>query len=71
MVYLKNKLMEMIKMQYTKSKMEKLVKNHKELSDKLKQVMKEHDLEKSFALKAIYHSDVKDGGIYQRDYQEL
>lgn len=58
-------------MQYTKSKMEKLVKNHKELSVKLKQVMKEHDLEKSFALKALYHSEVKDGGIYQRNYQEL
>ena len=58
-------------MQYSKPKMEKLVKNDAELTKKLKQVMKEHDLEKSFALKALYHSDVKDGGRYQRDYQEL
>jgi hypothetical protein len=51
--------------------MEQLVKNDAELMKKLKQIMKEHDLEKSFALKALYHSDVKDGGKYQRDYQEL
>lgn len=58
-------------MQYTKSKMEKLVKNSPELSARLKKVMKELDLEKNFALKALYHSEVKDGGIHQRDYQEL
>jgi hypothetical protein len=58
-------------MQYSKPKMEQLVKNDKDLTKKLRQVMKEHDLEKSFALKALYHSDVKDGGKYQRDYQEL
>ena len=58
-------------MQYSKPKMEQLVKNDAELTKKLKQVMKEHDLEKGFALKALYHSDVKDGGRYQRDYQEL
>ncbi|MFC5590041.1 hypothetical protein ACFPRA_14130 [Sporosarcina soli] len=58
-------------MQYSKPKMEQLVKNDAELMKKLKQIMKEHDLEKSFALKALYHSDVKDGGKYQRDYQEL
>ena len=58
-------------MQYSKPKMEQLVKNDTELTKKLKQIMKEHDLEKSFALKALYHSDVKDGGRYQRDYQEL
>lgn len=58
-------------MQYSKPKMEQLVKNDAELMKKMKQIMKEHDLEKSFALKALYHSDVKDGGKYQRDYQEL
>lgn len=58
-------------MQYSKPKMEQLVKNDQDLTKKLKQIMKEHDLEKSFALKALYHSDVKDGGKYQRDYQEL
>ena len=58
-------------MQYTKSKMEKLVKNNPELSERLKKVMKELDLEKSYALKALYHSEVKDGGLLQREYQEL
>ncbi len=58
-------------MQYSKPKMEQLVKNDAELMKKMKQIMKEHGLEKSFALKALYHSDVKDGGKYQRDYQEL
>lgn len=58
-------------MQYTKSKMEKLVKNSPELSARLKKVMEEMDLEKSFALKALYHSEVKDGGVHQHAYQEL
>ena len=40
-------------MQYSKSKMEELVKYSPELSKRLKEVMKEHDLEKSFALKAL------------------
>jgi len=51
--------------------MEKLVKNSPELAERLKKIMQEHDLEKSFALKALYHSEVKDGGLHQRDYQEL
>ena len=42
-------------MQYSKSKMELLVKNNAELTQRLKQIMKEHELEKSFALKALYH----------------
>ena len=51
--------------------MAELVKHSDELSRKLKEIMKEHDLEKSFALKALYHAEVKDGGRYQRDYQDL
>lgn len=51
--------------------MEELVKFSPDLAKRLKEVMKEHDLEKSFALKALYHSEVKDGGKYQRDYQDL
>ncbi len=58
-------------MQYSKPKMEQLVKNDTELKKQLNQIMKEHDLEKSFALKALYHSVVKDGGRHQKDYQEL
>ncbi|MCG7345882.1 hypothetical protein MHZ92_17355 [Sporosarcina sp. ACRSL] len=58
-------------MQYSKSKMEQLVKNNVELTKRLKQIMKEHELEKSFALKALYHSEVKESGRFMKDYQEL
>lgn len=58
-------------MKYSVSKMEKLVKNSPKLEARLKKVMKEHDLDKNYALKALYHAEVKDGGRHQRDYQEL
>ncbi|MGJ9458705.1 hypothetical protein [Oceanobacillus sp. CF4.6] len=58
-------------MKYTKSQMKKLVSNNEELQKRLKQLMEEHDLEKSFALKALYHSEVAAGGKYQTAYQEL
>ena len=58
-------------MQYSKSKMELLVKNNAELTKRLKQIMKEHELEKSFALKALYHSEVTESGRFMKDYQEL
>ncbi|EGQ26364.1 hypothetical protein ABZ756_10765 [Mammaliicoccus sciuri] len=58
-------------MQYSQTKMVKLVKQSPELNRQLKAIMKEHELEKSFALKALYHAEVKDGGTYQRDYQEI
>ncbi|MFC4024387.1 hypothetical protein ACFOUV_11330 [Oceanobacillus longus] len=58
-------------MKYMKSQMKKLVSNNEELQKRLKQMMEEHDLEKSFALKALYHSEVAAGGKYQKAYQEL
>lgn len=58
-------------MKYSIAKMERLVKLHPELKARLQNIMKELELEKSYALKALYHSEVKDGGFYQRDYQEL
>ena len=58
-------------MKYSRTKMEKLVKNDPELSKRLKQIIAELDLEKSFALKALYHADVKDGGTHQSNYQDL
>ncbi|MDW0113160.1 MULTISPECIES: hypothetical protein [Sporosarcina] len=58
-------------MQYSKPKMEMLVKNTPELTQRLKQIMKEHDLEKSFALKALYHAEVKESGRFMKDYQQL
>ena len=58
-------------MKYLKSQMKQLLKDNPELQKSLKVLMKEHDLEKSFALKALYHSEVADGGRYQLAYQAL
>jgi hypothetical protein len=51
--------------------MKQLVKDNKDLQIRLKQLINEHDLEKTFALKALYHSEVAEGGRYQLDYQAL
>lgn len=51
--------------------MKKLVKDNKELQRHLRELMEEHELEKNFALKALYHSEVADGGKYQSAYQAL
>ena len=58
-------------MKYFKSQMKQLVKENKELQQHLKELINEHDLEKNFALKALYHSEVADGGRYQTAYQAL
>lgn len=58
-------------MKYVKSQMKQLVKDNKELQIRLKETMKEHDLEKKFALKALYHSEVADGGKFQSAYKAL
>jgi hypothetical protein len=58
-------------MRYIQSQMKKLVKDNKELQLRLRELMDEHELEKSFALKALYHSEVADGGKYQLAYQAL
>jgi len=58
-------------MKYTKSKMEQLVSDHQELKKRLKTLMKDMDLEKNYALKALYHAEVTDNGPYQKDYQDL
>jgi hypothetical protein len=47
------------------------MKDEKELQDRLKRLMDEQGLERSFALKALYHSEVADGGKYQAKYQAL
>lgn len=57
-------------MKFVKSKMVQLVKENEELKIRLKSIMKEHELEKSLALKAMYHSDVVEGK-FQGKYQEL
>lgn len=51
--------------------MKQLVKENRELQIQLKDLMQEHELEKNFALKALYHSEVADGGKYQMAYQAL
>ena len=38
------------------------VSHNKELQEKLKQITKEHDLEKNYTHKALYHSEVTSGG---------
>ncbi|KAB2330770.1 hypothetical protein F7731_19415 [Cytobacillus depressus] len=58
-------------MRYMKSQMKQLIKNNKELQKGLKELMEKHELEKNFALKALYHSEVADGGKYQLAYQAL
>ncbi len=58
-------------MKYIQTQMNKLVKENKELQKELKDLMKEHNLEKGFALKALYHSRVAAGGKYQSAYQAL
>lgn len=58
-------------MKYLKSQMKQLIKDNKELQNRLKELMVEHDLEKNFALKALYHSEVAEGGKYQLAYQAL
>ncbi len=60
-----------IRMKFTKSKMERLVSDNPELKKQLKTLMKDMDLEKNFALKALYHSQVTDNGPYQSAYQDL
>lgn len=51
--------------------MEKLIKAYPELGDRMREVMADLELEKSYALKALYHSEVKDDGPYRKDYQEI
>ena len=58
-------------MKFYKSQMKQLINENKELQKRLNELMKEHDLEKNFALKALYHSEVAEGGKYQLAYQAL
>ena len=58
-------------MKFVKSQMKQLIKNNPELQTRLSSMIKEHDLEKNFALKALYHSEVAEGGKYQLAYQAL
>jgi len=58
-------------MKYFKSQMKQLVKENHELQKRLNELINEHELEKNLALKALYHSEVVDGGKYQSAYQAL
>ena len=51
--------------------MKKLIKDNQDLQIRLKDLMDEHDLEKSSAIRALYHSEVAAGGKYQSAYQAL
>lgn len=63
--------MRKLPMKYFKTQMKQLVKENKDLQKHLKELINEHELEKNFALKALYHSEVADGGKYQAAYQAL
>ncbi|HWL25767.1 MAG TPA: hypothetical protein VNR38_18800 [Ureibacillus sp.] len=58
-------------MKYNKTAMTKLINQHRELHDELKQIKKEMGLEKNLAIKALYHSAVADSGRYMKEYQEI
>ncbi|BCB03616.1 hypothetical protein [Bacillus sp. KH172YL63] len=58
-------------MKYMKSQMKRLIKDNKELQNRLKELMDDMNLERTFALKALYHSEVAEGGKYQAAYQAL
>ncbi|WP_226669866.1 hypothetical protein [Metabacillus litoralis] len=58
-------------MKYLKSQMRQLIKDNQELQTKLNKLRDEHNLEKNFALKALYHAEVAEGGKYQLAYQAL
>ena len=58
-------------MKYLKSQMQQLIKENKELHTRFKELKAEYGLEKNNALKALYHSEVADGGNYQVAYQAL
>ncbi|WP_280770810.1 hypothetical protein [Salipaludibacillus daqingensis] len=58
-------------MRYVKSQMKQLIKENEALQKQLKVLMKEHDLEKPYAMKALYHAEVTEGGKYQLAYQAL
>jgi regulatory protein YycI of two-component signal transduction system YycFG len=58
-------------MKFVKSQMKQLIKDNPELQTRLSSLIKEHDLEKTLALKALYHSEVAEGGKYQLAYQAL
>lgn len=58
-------------MKFVKTQMKQLIKENPDLQIRLKELINEHDLEKGFALKALYHSEVAEGGKYQLAYQAL
>ncbi|ESU32135.1 hypothetical protein G3A_13440 [Bacillus sp. 17376] len=58
-------------MKFVKSQMKQLIKDNPELQTRLSSLIKEHGLERNFALKALYHSEVAEGGKYQLAYQAL
>ncbi|OLS41333.1 hypothetical protein [Bacillus sp. MRMR6] len=58
-------------MKFIKSQMKQLIKDNQELQTRLRELMEEHELDKGFALKALYHAEVAEGGKYQLAYQAL
>lgn len=58
-------------MKFNNKTMLKLINEHRELHDKLKQLKTEFGLEKNAAVRALYHSEVSEEGPYMKEYQQL
>lgn len=58
-------------MRYHQQQMQTLVNQEPQLKKELNDIKSSMQLENNFALKALYHSAVKDGGKFQQMYQEL
>lgn len=58
-------------MKYNQKIMLKLINENRELHDKMKSLKKEFELEKSAAVRALYHAEVAEDGPYMRDYQAI
>lgn len=61
----------MIQLRYHQNQMQKLVNNDPQLKKELNEIKSSMSLENEYALKALYHAAVKDGGRFQHAYQEL
>lgn len=58
-------------MRYHQGQMQKLVNQEPQLKKELNEIKSSMSLENEYALKALYHAAVKDGGYFQKMYQEL
>lgn len=58
-------------MRYHQNQMQKLVNTTPQLKKELNEIKQSMSLENDYALKALYHAAIKDGGRFQQAYQAL